>query len=295
MDLRHLRYVVAAARNGSFSAAGHELNVQQPIVSKRVRELEDELGVFLFERATSGARLTPAGEEFVIGAERVINAVRRLSERARASGAGSVGRIVVGSYRSLSSRCFRSALQAFREQFPGVEVELTEGSLVELKAAITSGAIDLAIILGDMGEGGILGSKPLWSGELLVVLPDDHPLAEHSTIYWPELRGERFLISQHDPGPDLRNILLRHLCAPSQEPEIVMLHLGREAILSEVGSGQGISLQCDAASCAPDLAVLFKPIHDGNGAMRLGYNAFWRPDNGNPVLKTFLDTLNFVS
>lgn len=59
MDLRHLRYVVVAARNGSFNAAGHELNVRQPIISKRIRELEDELGVFLFDRAISGARLAP--------------------------------------------------------------------------------------------------------------------------------------------------------------------------------------------------------------------------------------------
>ncbi len=59
MDLRHLRCVVVAARNTNFNAAGHELNVRQPIISKRIRELEDELGVFLFDRAISGARLTP--------------------------------------------------------------------------------------------------------------------------------------------------------------------------------------------------------------------------------------------
>jgi DNA-binding transcriptional LysR family regulator len=58
MDLRHLRYIVAAARNGSFSAAANEFNVRQPIVSKRIKEVEEELGVRLFERSTAGARLT---------------------------------------------------------------------------------------------------------------------------------------------------------------------------------------------------------------------------------------------
>ncbi|MBP1848144.1 DNA-binding transcriptional LysR family regulator [Rhizobium petrolearium] len=82
---------VAAARNGSFSAAGHELNVRQPIISKRIRELEDELGVFLFDRSTAGARLTPSGEEFVVAARRIIDAFQRLSERAKASGAGKTG------------------------------------------------------------------------------------------------------------------------------------------------------------------------------------------------------------
>ncbi|MBZ9605554.1 LysR family transcriptional regulator [Phyllobacterium chamaecytisi] len=65
-----------------------ELNVRQPIISKRIRELEDELGVFLFDRATSGARLTPTGEEFVVGARRIIEGFQRLSERAKASAAG---------------------------------------------------------------------------------------------------------------------------------------------------------------------------------------------------------------
>lgn len=55
MEVRHLRYIVATARNGSFSAAAHELNVKQPIVSKRIKELESELGVVLFDRSTAGA------------------------------------------------------------------------------------------------------------------------------------------------------------------------------------------------------------------------------------------------
>ncbi len=55
MDLRHLRYVVATARNGSFSAAALELEVQQPIVSRRIRELEEELGVAFFDRSTAGS------------------------------------------------------------------------------------------------------------------------------------------------------------------------------------------------------------------------------------------------
>ncbi|KRW97647.1 hypothetical protein AQY21_02550 [Paracoccus sp. MKU1] len=64
MDLRHLRYVVATARNGSFSAAALELEFQQPIVSRRIRELEEELGVALFDRSTAGAKLASRLIEF---------------------------------------------------------------------------------------------------------------------------------------------------------------------------------------------------------------------------------------
>nr|WP_313533810.1 LysR family transcriptional regulator [Brucella anthropi] len=291
MELRHLHYIVASARNGSFSAAANELNVRQPIVSKRIKEVEDELGVPLFDRSSSGARLTPTGEEFIVGARRIVEDVQRLTERARASGAGKLGRVVVGFYKSLSSGRLRLALHEFRQSHPAIEVEPIEASYLELRAGVLAGAIDAAVILGDTGRFNVLNSVTLWSEELLVALPENHPLAEMPVIYWPELKGERFLISYHDPGPDIRNILLRHLAAPSDHPEIVTRRLSLESILSEVGSGQGISLQCDSVSSMAGLGVVYRPVHDGSGSTRLGYVACWRPDNTNPVLKTFLDAL----
>jgi DNA-binding transcriptional LysR family regulator len=291
VDLRHLHYIVASARNGSFSAAAHELNVRQPIVSKRIKNLEDELGVILFNRSTSGARLTPAGEEFVVSARRIIEEVERLAERAKARGAGKIGRVVAGFYKSLSTGSFRAALRDFRKQHPEIEVELVESPFVELSAAVLSGAIDTAIILGDAGKCETLESIALWSDQLVVALPEDHSLAVKQVIYWPELKRERFIITHHDPGPDMRLVLLRHLAAPSDHPEIVTRRLSRESLLSEVADGQGIALQCESAVGLSGLGVVFRPLHDGNGATRLGYIACWKSDNINPALNTFLDAL----
>jgi len=291
VDLRHLRYIVASARDGSFSAAAQELHVRQPIVSRRIKEVEDELGVLLFDRSKAGARLTPTGEDFVVGARRILCDVERLAEQAKASGAGTVGRIVVGFYKSLSSGGLRAALRDFRQRFPDVEVELIEASFVELKAGVLAGTIDAAIVLGDAGICEVLASMALWSEQLVIALPNGHPLADKPFLYWPELKGKRFLLSHHDPGPDMRNILLRHLAAPSNHPEIVTRHLSRESILCEVAEGQGITLQCESAEGLVDLGVVFRPVHDGNGATRLGYVACWKPDNINPALTSFLDVL----
>jgi DNA-binding transcriptional LysR family regulator len=291
LELRHLRYIIASARNGSFSAAAHELNVRQPIVSKRIKEVEDELGTQLFDRSTAGARLTLAGEEFVISCRRIVEDVERLAERAKARSEGELGRIVVGFYKSLSSGGLRAALRSFRQRYPKIEVELIESPFIELTAGVLAGTIDIAVILGDAGKCESLNSLALWTELLVVALPEGHHLAEKSVVYWPELKGERFLISHHDPGPDIRNILLRHLAAPSDHPEIVMRHLSRESILLEVGSGQGIALQCQSAVGLTSLGVAFRPLHDGNGATRLGYIACWRPENTNPTLQTFLDAV----
>lgn len=292
MELRHLHYIIASARNGSFSAAAQELNVRQPIVSKRISELEEELGgVALFDRSTAGARLTPAGEEFLVSARRIMEDVERLKERAKARGAGRLGRVVVGFYKSLSTGGFRAALREFRRQYPEIEVELVESPFVELSAGVLSGAIDTAIILGDAGKCESLESIALWSDHLVVALPEAHPLTEKQVIYWPELKRERFIITHHDPGPDIRMVLLRHLAAPSDHPEILTRRLSRESLLSEVADGQGIALQCESAVGLSGLGVAFRPLHDGNGATRLGYIACWKPDNNNPALKTFIDAL----
>lgn len=291
MDLRHLRYIIASARGGSFSAAAHEFNVRQPIISKRIKEVEDELQVKLFVRSTAGAHLTPAGEAFVVDARRILEDFNRLTERTAASGAGTLGRIVIGLYKSLSQGALRTFIDDFRERYPDIDLDLLEVPFAEIIAGLHSGRVDAGLILGDAGKCEIFDSLALWSEHLMVALPNGHRLAEKSVIYWPELKGERFLISHNDPGPDIRNILLRHLAAPSDLPEIVTLRLNRDNILSEVGSGEGISLQCESASGLTGLGVVFRPLHDGNGATRLGFIVCWKPDNINPVLKTLCDAL----
>lgn len=291
MDLRHLEFIVASARNGSFSAAAHEFNVRQPIVSKRIKRVEEELGVQLFDRLKSGARLTPAGEEFVTYASRILGDVQRLAERAKARADGKLGRVVVGFYKSLSAGGFCAALGDFRGRYPDVEVELVEAPFIELTAGLQSGALDIALILGDIGKCEVLESIALWPEHLFVALPQSHRLAHRPFVYWQELKGERFLISHFDPGPDIRNLLLRHLAAPSDHPRIETRRLSRESLLAEVANGQGVALQCESATGLAVRGVVFLPVHDGNGATRFGYIACWKPDNANPIRKHFIDTL----
>lgn len=291
MDLRHLRYVVATARNGSFSAAALELNVQQPIVSRRIRELEEELGIALFDRSTAGAKLTPVGEDFGSMAGRILDDLQRLSVRTQAAVEGRRGSVAMGFYKSLSSGAFRVALQRFREHHPDIGLDLLEAPFIELIADIHSGKLDVAIILGDPDRSSVLNTMAIGTEHLMVALPENHPLAERSFVYWSDLKGERFLISHQDPGPDIRNILIAKLAAPSDGPEIISQYLSRESVLSLVGGGEAISLQCECASGLTGLGAVFRPVHDGNGATRIGYIACWHPENRNPALKTFLEAL----
>lgn len=291
MELRHLKYVVAVARNGSFSAASQELCVQQPMVSRRIRGLEEEIGAILFDRSTAGARLTPIGEDFVEMAQRILDDVQSLANRTRASIEGKRGRFALGFYKSLSGGELRFFLRKFRRDYPDIQLDLLEMPFGDLIAGLHAGKLDATILLGDSGRCPSLQTMALWSEHLVVALPDDHRLCENPIVFWPDLKGERFLISHHDPGPDIRNVLLANLAAPSDRPDIRLVRLSRENILAQVADGEGVSLQCESAAATSISGVTFRQVHNGFGATRLGYIVCWHPDTKNPVLNTVLNAL----
>ncbi|WP_418025355.1 LysR family transcriptional regulator (plasmid) [Paracoccus sp. TD-10] len=260
-------------------------------MSRRIRELEEELGTALFDRSTAGAKLTPVGEDFAAMAARILNDLQRLSNRTRAAVQGRRGNVSLGFYKSLSSGGFRTTLRRCRENRPDIGLDLREAPFAELMADLHSGKLDVAVILGDPDRCPVLHTMAIGTEQLMVALPAEHPLAGNPVVYWSDLKGERFLISHQDPGSDIRNILIAKLAAPSDGPDIANLHLSRESILSLVGAGEGISLQCECASGLTGLGAVFRPVHDGNGATRIGYIACWHPDNGNPALQTFLEAL----
>jgi DNA-binding transcriptional LysR family regulator len=112
VEVRHLRYVLAASDHSSFRRAAAALNITQPTLSKRIRELENRLGVLLFERSTGGAELTPIGEDFVLSARRVAG-LETMEIRAKAANRGEAGRLEIGFYTSLSTGALRNIILSF--------------------------------------------------------------------------------------------------------------------------------------------------------------------------------------
>jgi DNA-binding transcriptional LysR family regulator len=149
VEIPHLRYVVAAADHSSFRRAANALNITQPTLSKRIREVEDRLGVTLFERSTGGAELTPIGEEFVVSARRVLAELEVMQIRAKAGKRGDAGRLEIGFYTSLSTGSLRDIVLTFVKQHPDVEVNLVQGARAALIPLLDRGAIDIVVVLGE--------------------------------------------------------------------------------------------------------------------------------------------------
>ncbi|HWI55614.1 MAG TPA: LysR family transcriptional regulator, partial [Bacillota bacterium] len=132
MELRHLRYFVATAETENVSRAALKLHVSQPALSRQIRDLEEELGLALFERSAKSVRLSEAGRAFLPEARAVLQRAETAVTAARALAAGGHGELHVGYAPSPTVRLLPPTLRAFQSQSPTVRVKLHDLSTEEM-------------------------------------------------------------------------------------------------------------------------------------------------------------------
>src|SRR5215470_14745436 len=210
IDLQSLRHAVLVADHHSFRKAAMAVGVHQSAIGRRVRSLEDAIGVSIFERRSGGAYLTGAGVEFVATIRRVLQEIDTAISVAGVAGLGATGRITIGWYASLSSGELRATLVEYVGRYPAVMVRVIEGSRSRLIASLKSKEIDIAIVVGKIDR--MIGdAMSLWSERIMVAVPQEHPLATRSRIHWQDLKGERFLLTSQYPAPEIYEILIAHV------------------------------------------------------------------------------------
>lgn len=290
VDLQHLRYAIAAADHGSFRRAAEALLLRQSTLSRCIRELEETIGMIVFERSSGGVRATSAGHDFLRTARSILEQMDSLVTSARHTGRGEAGRLAIGFYTSLSVGNLRATMVDYQKRFSKVDVCLKESSRFRLVTALRNGAIDIAIVTGEMP---LLDSRgmPLWSERILVALSEGHPLANRDIVYWTDLRSETVLLSQYDPGRELEDLLTSKLVSPGDRPEIKRHDVSRGIIKSLVSAGFGVSLVTESDIGASFSGLIYRELRDGAGPSRIGYSAHWREDNDNPALASFLRLL----
>jgi DNA-binding transcriptional LysR family regulator len=290
VELRSLRTVIAAAEHGSFRRAAAALNVRQSTLSRRVRQLEEQLGVELFERSSGGVRVTAAGGDVVRAARRLLEQIERMVSAARSAGRGEAGNITIGICTSLSASKLRAILAGYMQSSPHIEINIVERSRARLLDDIRTGDMDIAIIAGESREHGGL-SMSLWSERIVVGLPAGHRLAGNDVIYWTDLKGESFLLSRRDPGPDLRNIIVRKLSAPGDTPDVASWDLSSESILAMLEAGHRISVHCESYAGLSYSGVVYREVRDASGPSYIPFTACWEEANKNPALARLVDLL----
>lgn len=285
-----LRTVIAAAEHGSFRRAAAALDVKQSTLSRRVRRLEEDFGVKLFERSSGGVHPTAAGGKVVRTARRLLEHMDRMVSIAQSAGRGEAGEITIGVCTSLSASKLRAVLAGYMQASPNIVINMVERSRGRLLDELRAGDVDIVIVVGEARDH-TGPSMLLWSERVIVAVPATHPLTRGDMIYWTDLQSELFLLSRRDPGPDLRNIIMQKLAAPGRVPDIASWDVSNESILAMLETGYRISVHCESCAGLTYPGVVYREVRDASGPTYIPFTACWEASNKTPALARFVDLL----
>ena len=197
INIRALAYLQKAAELASFTAAAEELGISQPALSQSLSQLEQRLGVALFEQDGRHRRLTEAGRQVADFATEVLGRAGDLESWIRSHADGAVGRLHVGLTDAATLYLLPEALMSFRERHPAVEMRLVVDSTSALCDLLARYELDLVFAVGPAPEG--LVGEPVGSEELRIYAPrtDDATNPAQTGVQWalpPEGSRTRALI-----------------------------------------------------------------------------------------------------
>ena len=253
--LQHLRYAVAAAEHGSFRRAAEALLLRQSTLSRCVRQLEEAIGMVVFERSSGGVRATCAGQNFIRAARSILEQLDALIATTHSIGRGEAGRLAIGFYPSLSAGNFRASLVDLRRRFPQIEIEMMESSRDWLVPALRNGVVDIAIVTGSTPLPDC-NAASLWMERIVFAISEDHALATKEILYWMDLKDQRVLLSRRDPGPELQDLIVAKLASPRDRPRILFHDVSRGSLWTLIGAGFGVSLLTEASVASSFAGVI---------------------------------------
>ncbi|WP_418960774.1 LysR family transcriptional regulator [Streptomyces tritici] len=240
LDLRQLATFHRVATLRSFTKAASALNYAQSSVTSQIKNLEVSLGVDLFERTRGQVRLTPAGEELVPYAERILSLVDEARERT-AGWAEPSGVLTVGAIESLTSYRMPPVLEYFHRRFPLLRLSLRPGSAAQICEALRQGTLDMGLFMDARTEHAGLHTEVLRDEPLVAVAAPDHPLTRLSGVSTGDLATAPVLVPE--PGACYRGLLEAELTGTVGPPGPSMLEFGTvESIKRGVAAGLGVSV-----------------------------------------------------
>ncbi|MFF3849766.1 LysR family transcriptional regulator [Streptomyces sp. NPDC002328] len=248
LDLRKLRYFVAVADRLHFGRAADELHIAQPVLSRQIRALEQDLGASLFTRDRHGVALTDAGRQLLADAGPLLASAHAVRRRVSAAASGK-RRLMVGFRAGVA---VIPAARAFEARHPDVVVDVQRIEGDDQAAMLLDGRIDVGYVRLPIDEVG-LRVTPLYTEPRVAVLPAGHRLAGKEEVTEADLAGEP-LVWHADPSTQ-----------PTRRPHPDSGYLARgvDETLEHVAAGRGISFLARSATVFyshPD--VVYVPIPD---------------------------------
>ncbi len=287
MELRHLRYFIAAAEQENVSRAALKLHVSQPGISRQIHDLEEEIGFQLFERGAKSLKLTNAGKVFLTEARAVLQRADDAVKNARAAANSIGGDLHVGYAPSLTVKILPQALRVFQEKCPEARVVLHDLSTEEMLAGIREEKLQVALtvqpkakLLRD------LDFKLLAQYTMSIAVAPKHPLAGLKSVTLAQLADQPLIGYSRVEYPDYHAHLERIFAPVGRLPRVVEEHDGVASIIAAVEAGRGFALVPDSFACMVGPRLKIVPFSPKGETISVG--AIWKRDSLSPLVERFV-------
>jgi LysR family transcriptional regulator, hca operon transcriptional activator len=285
MELRHLRYFIAVAEEGSLTnAAERRLHTAQPSLSRQIRDLEVEVGVKLLERGARGIELTAAGRTFLDHARLALLQVEAAGEAARRAAQPRKTTFTIGFLTGHEMVWLPDALRILQEEEPAIEFTLASQSSPELAGGLMRGTLDVAFLRRETQAPGVT-FKFMITEPLVAMLPAAHRLVANKDISAQEIAGEIYITPTRH-APVLKGVIDGYMAKFGITLEAQYEADNLTSLMSLVDSTGGISVLPIYARHVLSSSVVLRPLKGEPPTIELvmGYNR----SNTSPLLKRFL-------
>jgi LysR family transcriptional regulator, hca operon transcriptional activator len=284
MELRHLRYFIAVAEEGTVTAAAEKrLHTAQPSLSRQLRDLEVEIGTPLFTRGARGIELTGAGRAFLVHARVSVREASEAVQAARRAARPPKPVFSVGFLTGQEVDWLPRVTRLLRSELPKIEFKVVSTYSPDLAQALQNGEVDLGFLRVEPKPDvtyDVIAKEPI-----VVILPSDHPLAGEKEVDPKTLEGEP-LVGFSDFAIVLRDVVEGYLRDHGIEPTPTHRVENFATVLSLVASLRGVALMPAYVEALLPWSVVSRPLKGVPLTINLAVG--YRSDNPSPVLATFL-------
>jgi LysR family transcriptional regulator, hca operon transcriptional activator len=284
MELRHLRYFIAVAEEGSLTlAAGKRLHTAQPSLSRQIRDLEYQVGVQLMSRSVHGVELTAAGNAFLDHARLALMQVDAAVEAARRAAQPARKRFAIGFQTGHEMNWLPRAMHVLRDELKNIQVTVTSDYSPDLAEALARGRLDLAFLRVEPGydlEYHVVDREPL-----IVLMPSDHRLTAREAVRPQDFVGEIF-IGGSNKAHVLREVTEDYMRRSGLDIKLDHGVDNMAMAMSLVASTRGLALMPAYAKNLLPSSVVSRPLEGEAPTIEVAVG--YSKSNSSPILKLFL-------
>lgn len=286
MELRHLRYFCAVAKELNIGRAAATLHISQPPLTRQIQQLEEHLGAQLFKRSVKGMELTDAGRTLYAEARGILGSVELATERTRRAAQGLIGRLDVGIFGSGIFDVAPRVLLRFRQAFPDVHIALHSLNKTEQVEALRERRITVGFNRVVPKFPGIKSRLVTWE-PLLVAVHDSNPLARREALSLSDLADQPFVLFPGVARPNFSDFIISQCEKAGFTPRVEQVVGDAVTGVALVASGFGVCLAPQSVRAFQAAGVTYLPL-EATPPIMLDVSCLYREDDDSAILRELL-------